>query len=139
MLQTAAAARRENRPIKVSGVVKGGQLDLEYFEGICTDTPWHKTEIRITLMLPIMNGIRLPTAKCSGSQNFEDAVEQFVDKPELYDAKDKPHVQPHRHTNFLNTKAPVHSLSRYHHRQTQRRRFPGCASTTNPPFAFLIS
>ena len=42
MLQIAASARKENRPIKVSGVVKGGQLDIEYFEGIRTDTAWHK-------------------------------------------------------------------------------------------------
>ena len=44
MLQMAAAARMENRPVKVSGVVKGGQLDIEYFEGIRTDTAWHKNK-----------------------------------------------------------------------------------------------
>ena len=44
MLQMAASARRENRPIKVSGVVKGGLLDIEYFEGIRTDTAWHKNK-----------------------------------------------------------------------------------------------
>ena len=44
MLQMTASARRENRPIKVSGIVKGGQLDIEYFEGIRTDTAWHKNK-----------------------------------------------------------------------------------------------
>ena len=43
-LQMAASARRENRPIKVSGVVKGGQLEMEYFEGVRTDTAWHKNK-----------------------------------------------------------------------------------------------
>ena len=42
MLQMAASARKENRPIKVSGIVKKGQLEVEYFEGIRTDTAWHK-------------------------------------------------------------------------------------------------
>ena len=44
MLQKVASARRENRPIKVSGIVKEGQLDIEYFEGIRTDTAWHKNK-----------------------------------------------------------------------------------------------
>jgi hypothetical protein len=44
MLQMAAVARRENRPIKVLGIVRGGQLDIEYFEGIRTDTAWHKNK-----------------------------------------------------------------------------------------------
>ena len=44
MLQMTAAARRENRPIKVSGIVKDGQLDIEYFEGLRTDTAWHKNK-----------------------------------------------------------------------------------------------
>ena len=42
MLKMATSARKENRPIKVSGIVKGGQLEIEYFEGIRTDTAWHK-------------------------------------------------------------------------------------------------
>ncbi len=42
MVQMTAVARKENRPIRVSGVVKDGQLDVEYFEGIRTDTAWHK-------------------------------------------------------------------------------------------------
>ncbi len=44
MLQMAAAARRENRPIEVSGIIKEGQLDIEYFEGVRTDTAWHKNK-----------------------------------------------------------------------------------------------
>ncbi len=44
MLQMAASARRDNRPVTVSGIVKGGQLDIEYFEGIRTDTAWHKNK-----------------------------------------------------------------------------------------------
>lgn len=44
MLKMAASARKENRPIKVSGVVKEGQLGIEYFEGIRTDTAWHKNK-----------------------------------------------------------------------------------------------
>ena len=44
MLQMAASARKKNRPIKVSGTVKGGQLDIEYFEEIRTDTAWHKNK-----------------------------------------------------------------------------------------------
>jgi hypothetical protein len=44
MLQIAAAARRANRPIKVSGVVKAGQLEMEYFEWIRTDTAWYKNK-----------------------------------------------------------------------------------------------
>lgn len=42
MVQMTAVARKENRPIRVSGVVKDGQLEVEYFEGIRTDTAWHK-------------------------------------------------------------------------------------------------
>jgi len=42
MLQMAASARKENRPIRIAGVVKEGQLDMEYFEGMRTDTAWHK-------------------------------------------------------------------------------------------------
>ncbi|MCE2396114.1 hypothetical protein J4G02_16265 [Candidatus Poribacteria bacterium] len=42
MLQMAASARKENRPIRISGVVKEGKLDIEYFEGMRTDTAWHK-------------------------------------------------------------------------------------------------
>ena len=42
MAQMTAAARKKNRPIRVSGVVKNGQLDIEYFDGIRTDTAWHK-------------------------------------------------------------------------------------------------
>ena len=44
MLQIAVVARKENHPIKVSGRVKGGQLKMEYFEGIRTDTAWYKNE-----------------------------------------------------------------------------------------------
>ena len=44
MLQMATIARKENRPVKVSGVVKGGRLDIEYFEGVRTDTAWHKNK-----------------------------------------------------------------------------------------------
>ena len=42
MVQMTAVAQKENRPIRVSGVVKDGQLEVEYFEGIRTDTAWHK-------------------------------------------------------------------------------------------------
>ena len=42
MQQIAAAARKDNRPIEVSGVVKAGQLEMEFFEGTRTDTAWYK-------------------------------------------------------------------------------------------------
>jgi hypothetical protein len=44
MLQIADAARKEKRPVKVSGVVKEGRLQMEYFEDIRTDTPWFKNK-----------------------------------------------------------------------------------------------
>ena len=38
----AASARKERRPITVSGKVSGGELEMELFEGIHTDTAWYK-------------------------------------------------------------------------------------------------
>ena len=106
MLQMAAAARRENQPIKVSGVVKEGQLDMEYFEEFAPIPHGIKIKIRTTLTLPIMNGIRLPIVQTLGFQNFKDAVARSADNSELYDAKDKLHIQLRRYISFLNTKAP---------------------------------
>ena len=42
ILQIADTARQQGQPVKVSGVIKHGQLEMEYFEDIRTDTPWYK-------------------------------------------------------------------------------------------------
>ena len=44
MLQMVASARKENRAITVSGIVKGSQLEMEFLEGIRTDTAWYKNK-----------------------------------------------------------------------------------------------
>ena len=44
MLRMVVSAREENRPITVSGVIKGGRLEMEFLEGIRTDTAWHKNK-----------------------------------------------------------------------------------------------
>jgi hypothetical protein len=44
MLQIALSAQKENRPIRVSGRIKNGQLEMEYFDGMRTDTAWYKNK-----------------------------------------------------------------------------------------------
>ncbi len=44
MLQMAASARKKKQPVAVSGKMVGGQLEMESFEGIHTDTSWYKNK-----------------------------------------------------------------------------------------------
>ena len=44
LLQMAASARKKKQSIAVSGKMVGGQLEMESFEGIHTDTSWYKNK-----------------------------------------------------------------------------------------------
>lgn len=44
MLQIATSAQKEHRPVTVKGKMRGGILEMKFFEGIRADTAWYKNK-----------------------------------------------------------------------------------------------